>query len=337
MLALAHRERIPVIARGMASGLAAASVPFDGGIALSLTRMNRILEIDEKNMLVVVEPYVSYAQVQAEAMKRGLNCHVIGAVSQCSFLASHTSVAGTSTQAISYGWGGRKLLGVEWVLPTGEIMRIGAPGSGAGWFTGDGPGPSLRGIMRGVMGARGGLGGFTKCAGRLHPWPGPTALDVNGVSPYYEMDALPPLFEYRIIEWPNWDKCAEAQYKIGEAQIAFAMHKTGGPGSHGSSVTGSNNEYYEKWEELKEIPWASYVVVTIGNSPEEHVYQVKVLDKIMEDTGGKTLPLGEKPIMKNRDFINMVKGITQSRPLKALSRGSVKDFDLGTMRMIFVM
>ena len=141
----------------------------EGVVFLDMRRMNRILEIDKKNMHIVVEPYVSFVQVQAEANKRGLNCNILGAGSQVSFLASYTSGVGNNTQAISQGYSGRNVLGVEWVLPTGEMLRLGAPGSGAGWFSGDGPGPSLRGIMRGATGAGGGLGVFTKCAGHLHP------------------------------------------------------------------------------------------------------------------------------------------------------------------------
>jgi len=279
----------------------------EGTILLDMRRMNCILEIDMKNMIAVVEPYVNFAQLQGEAMKNGLNCHVIGAGSNCSALASTTSMHGTNTQAISQGWGGRNLRGAEWVLPTGDILRLGSLGSGAGWFSADGPGPSLRGIVRGAAGAQSGLGVFTKCAIQLHPWPGPAEMDIKGKSPYYEMD-IPPLFEYYMIEWPSWEQCADAQLKIGEAGIAFAMHKTGGPGSHGAVVTGNNNEYFEKWEELKDLPWISYAIVTTASSPAEHSYQVKVLDKILENTGGQIIPLGEKPIMKRRDYINMVKG-----------------------------
>jgi glycolate oxidase len=279
----------------------------EGTVFLDMRRMNRILEIDEKNMHAVVEPYVCFAQLQGEVMKRGLNTHVIGAGSNTSALASTTSVHGTNTQAISHGWGGRNLLGAEWVLPTGEILRLGSMGSGTGWFSGDGPGPSLRGIMRGAAGALGGLGVFTECSIHLHPWAGPRTMELKGVSPYYETE-IPPNFEYHIIEWPSWQQCAEGQYKIGEAGIAFALHKTGGPGSCGPIVTGSNNDYYEKWEELKGLPWSSYAIVTAACSPEEHEYQIKTLNKIMEDTGGKILPLGEKPIWKNRDYINMVRG-----------------------------
>lgn len=74
-----------------------------GAILLDLRRMNRILDIDEKNMVVVVEPYVCFAQVQAEAMKRGLNTHIIGAGSTTSYLASFTAVGGNSTQGIVPG------------------------------------------------------------------------------------------------------------------------------------------------------------------------------------------------------------------------------------------
>ena len=51
----------------------------EGVLQIDLRRMNRIIEIDEKNMFAVVEPYVCCSQLQAEAMTRGLNCHIIGA------------------------------------------------------------------------------------------------------------------------------------------------------------------------------------------------------------------------------------------------------------------
>jgi glycolate oxidase len=210
--------------------------------------------------------------------------------------------------AISQGSSGRNILGVEWVTSTGEIVRLGAPGSGAGWFSGDGPDPSLRGIIRGAAGAQGGIGVFTKCAGHLHPWPGPKKLEIKGTSPEYEAKEIPPNFEYHIIEWPSWEQCANAQYKIGEADIAYVLHKTSGPGSHGSIVTANNNEYYEKRQagEMK-IPPNAQALVMAAYTPEEHAYQVKTLDRILEETGGKIVPMGEHPTFKKRDFLNMIK------------------------------
>jgi FAD/FMN-containing dehydrogenase len=134
----------------------------DNVVQIDLRRMNRILEIDEKNMYAVVEPYVCGAQLQAEAMKVGLNTHIIGAGPNCSPLASATSGWGVGHDGIYMSYSPRNLLGLEWVQPTGEILRLGAPGSGKGWFCGDGPGPSLRGTMRGYFGALSGMGVFTK-------------------------------------------------------------------------------------------------------------------------------------------------------------------------------
>jgi len=278
-----------------------------GVVILDMRRMDRIVDIDAKNMIVIVEPYVTFAQVQAEVMKRGLGCHVVGAGSQVSMLASHTSVVGNNTQCISQGHSARNIFGAEWVTPTGEIVEIGAPGSGAGWFSGDGPGPSLRGIIRGAVGANGALGVFTKCAVHLHPWPGPAELEVKGVSPDYEA-VIPPNFDYHVCEFPTWEQFADATYKIGEAGIAYAFHKTGGPGSHGLCITGSNDEYYEK--KIKgelDVPKISFSLVLAAFSSNEFAYQEKVLKTILEETGGKICPLGEEPLWKKRDFLTMIK------------------------------
>ncbi len=279
-----------------------------GAILLDMRRMNRILELDEKNMFIVVEPYVSFGQIQAEAMKRGLNCNIIGAGSQTSFLASHTSMGGCGIQSVSMGYSGRNLLAVEWVQPTGEIVRIGSAGAGSGWFSGDGPGPSLRGVIRGANGASGGIGVFTKCAGKLGPWFGPEQLKINGASPEYEVE-IPPLFGYHILEWPTWDECAEGMYRISEAGLPYALHKAGGPGSHGAVATTTNNEYWEKRKAGKYlIPKVSMALVMAAFSEKQHEYQVKTLDKILKETGGEICPVGEEAAFRNRDFLHMIRG-----------------------------
>jgi len=74
-------------------------------------------------------------------------------------LASATSMAGSGFTSPSTGYSARNVLGVEWVLPTGDIMRLGSYGlkNNSDWYNGDGPGPSLRGIMRGWVGAKSGI------------------------------------------------------------------------------------------------------------------------------------------------------------------------------------
>src|SRR4030042_2479474 len=104
-----------------------------GIIKLDLRRMNRILEINEKSMYAVVEPYVIGAQLQAECMKRGLNCNLTGAGANCSALplAAHVNL-GHLSQSGSYGE--RNQLALEWVTPDGEIVRLGSLGTMDEWF-----------------------------------------------------------------------------------------------------------------------------------------------------------------------------------------------------------
>ena len=153
----------------------------------------------------------------------------------------------------------------------------------------------------------GGLGVFTACAAHLHPWHGPAKIEVKGVSPYYEME-VPPYFEYHICEFNTWQQFADAMRMVGEAGIAFALHKTGGPGSHGHCVTGSNNEYYEKRMAGEyAVPLMSFTIVMPALSAEEHDWNEKVLHQILEETDGKICPIGEDPVWKKRDLLTMVK------------------------------
>jgi glycolate oxidase len=218
-----------------------------------------------------------------------------------------TSVAGTTTHGISQGHGSRNLLAMELVMTSGEIMQFGSLGSGAGWFSSNGPGPSLRGIVRGTVGANGGLGVFTRCAMRLNPWYGPGELKVKGNSPYYEGE-VPENFVYHVLEWPTWEQYAEAMYKIGRAKIAFAVHKTSGPGTAHPVIHGCNNDYWAARQagELP-LPLVSAGIVMAASSKKEHEYQVKALDAILKDTGGSVFEQWDEPQRRDRDYLNMVR------------------------------
>ena len=87
---------------------------YENTIQLDMKRMDRILEIDEKNMFAVIEPRVIGSQLQAEAMKLGLNTHIIGAGASCSPLASVAAYQGSGPDTplwvrvmkICWGWNG---------------------------------------------------------------------------------------------------------------------------------------------------------------------------------------------------------------------------------------
>jgi glycolate oxidase len=193
-------------------------------VQLDMRRMDRILEIDEKNMFAVVEPYVICTVLQAEAMKVGLNCHIHGSGSSCSPLASAAGYNGMGPDTIFMGYADENLLGAEWVMPDGEILRIGSLGSRLGWFYGEGPGPSVRGIMRGISGPMGAMGVVTRVAIKLFPWPGPAVLPARGSPPAYKTE-LPDNFRMYTLSFPTWQGYADACYKIWDAGIGYIAHR----------------------------------------------------------------------------------------------------------------
>jgi glycolate oxidase len=193
-------------------------------LQLDMRRMDAILEIDEKNLFAVVEPGVIGATLQAEAMKRGLNVHLPGSGCSCSILATATSYFGSGPGNLYAGWQYDNLLGMEWVLPTGDLFRTGSLGSGCGWFCGEGPGPSMKGVARGFLGAKGAMGVFTKCAVKLFAWPGPPTLPVEGSAPAYRA-SLPDNFRAYTLAFPTWKAWADAAYLIWETGVGYLAHR----------------------------------------------------------------------------------------------------------------
>jgi glycolate oxidase len=125
ILRLANKHLFPVVPRGMGTGFTGGSVPIQGGVVLVMTRFNRILEIDEKNLIAVVEPGVVTGDFQKRVEALGfffppdpasqLYCTLGGNVAEC---------AG-GPRAVKYGVTKDYVLGLEVVLPTGEIMKTG--------------------------------------------------------------------------------------------------------------------------------------------------------------------------------------------------------------------
>jgi glycolate oxidase len=122
---LAARERIPLVTRGMGSGLAAASVPFSGGITLSMTRMNRILEIDEVNATAHVEAGIVTADLQAAVEKRGLFYPPDPSSIRHSTIGGNIACNAGGPRCLKYGVTGNYVLGLTVVLADGRVLHIG--------------------------------------------------------------------------------------------------------------------------------------------------------------------------------------------------------------------
>ena len=268
-------------------------------IQLDMRRMDRILEIDEKNMYAVVEPGVIAATLQAETMKVGLNTHIAGSGCSCSVLASATSYFGSGPSNLYGGWFYDNLLGMEWVMPTGEIFRTGSLGSDCGWFCGEGPGPSMKGAARGFLGAKGAMGVFTKCAVKLFAWPGPESLPVEGTIPAYRAN-LPDNFKAYTLAFPSWKAWADGVYTLWDTGIGYLAHRQFNMFGRDlkfamvkiltdpTKTLGDLEELLEDPEvqEVTEQSKRDFQIVLVGMTPRDIAWQEKALDEVLARTGG---------------------------------------------------
>ncbi len=259
-------------------------------ILFDLRRMNHIIEINEKNMYAVVEPYVISAQLQAELMKKGLHFNIKGAGSNCSaMLRGHGHLDQTTSGD------DRNHLAIEWVTPEGNIVRSGSLGSSDEWFCGDGPGPSLRAILTSAVPPGVTPGVFTKAAVKLYHWPGPASFPVQGQSPKYTLSEIPPNMRARYFSFPSVEKMWQAELKIGESEIAFELMGFNAA-MVACNITTCNEEEEGVFARMsKEVQGPGFFVIIAGNSAADFEYKKRVLDKIVNDADGKSLKSVENP------------------------------------------
>jgi FAD/FMN-containing dehydrogenase len=293
----------------------------DGVLVLDMRRMDRILEIDPKNMIAVVEPGVIGATLQAETMKVGLNCHIQGSGCSCSILAGATAWLGSGPGNLYGGWQYENLLGAEWILPTGEILRTGSLClDETEWFSGEGPGPSMRGVMRGMFGTKGSLGIFTKCAVKLHAWPGPAQLPAFGQAPAYTTK-LPGNFRAYTLAFPDWEAWADTAHMLWDNGIGYLAHRQfnflGRDLKYAMiqiltdpTKTISDLEELLKDPEIKEANDSmkiDFQIVLVGMTQRDFDWQNETLKEILSLTGGWIAECMESEHIQNYTLLYLIR------------------------------
>ena len=158
---LAAERQIPIVPRGSGTGLSGGSVPSQGGIALVLTRMNRILELDPVNRIAVVEAGVINFEIDRAARKHGLFFAPDPSSYKSCTIGGNVAENAGGPHCLAYGVTSNHVLGLEVVLADGSIVEVGGR-------LRDQPGYDLTGL---IVGSEGTLCVVTKVIVRLLPVP----------------------------------------------------------------------------------------------------------------------------------------------------------------------
>lgn len=177
LLKAASENGVPVTARGSGCGLSGAARPVEGGLLISFDRMNKVLEVDTANQVAVVQPGVALTDLDAATADTGLRYTVYpGELS--SSVGGNVGTNAGGMRAVKYGVARHNVLGLQAVLPTGEIIRTG--GRMAKVSTG-------YDLTQLIIGSEGTLALVTEVIVKLHP-----RLDHNAsvLAPFADFDQV---------------------------------------------------------------------------------------------------------------------------------------------------
>ena len=177
VLKLANDTETPVVTRGSGTGLSGGSVPAADCIVLCTVKMGAILEVDAANLTMTVEPGVTTIQIAEAAEKAGLFYPPDPGSMKISTIGGNVAENSGGLRGLKYGVTRNYVMGMEVVLPDGEVMRLGNK------CVKDVAGFSLKDVM---IGSEGTLGVITKVLLKLIPKP---AAKKTMVATFDAMDA----------------------------------------------------------------------------------------------------------------------------------------------------
>jgi len=164
LVRLAAEHRVPVVPRGAGSGLSGGAAGIEGGLTIALTRMNRVLEIDRANLVVVTQPGILNAELKAAVAAEGLFYAPDPASYEICSIGGNLGTNAGGLCCVKYGQTRDSVLGLEVVLADGRVIRTG------GRSVKDVAGYALTHLF---VGSQGTLGIITEATLRLRIAPAP--------------------------------------------------------------------------------------------------------------------------------------------------------------------
>jgi glycolate oxidase len=210
---ICHDTRTPMVPRGAGTGYTGGAVPIAGGVVISLERLNRILEIDEASLLAVVEPNVITGDLQDAVERVGLFYPPDPASLRQSVIGGNVAECAGGPRAFKYGVTKQYVLGLEAVMPNGEVIETG--------------GRSVKNVVgydltHLLTGSEGTLAIITKVILRLIPKP-PAVVTMRATFPSVAaaVDAVARLLRARVVP-------AALELADGECLAAVTRYLGGG-------------------------------------------------------------------------------------------------------------
>ena len=152
-----HERKVPFVARGAGTGLSGGALPVADGVVISVSRLNKILEIDPVDRRAVVEPGVTNLSITKAAAPHGLYYAPDPSSQQVCTIGGNVAENSGGAHCLKYGFTTNHVLELEVVLADGSVVTLGSD-------TGEQAGPDLRGVF---LGSEGTLGITTKIVVRL--------------------------------------------------------------------------------------------------------------------------------------------------------------------------
>lgn len=264
-------------------------------IIIDLKRMNKMW-LDEKNMYAIVEPAVSYAQLHGEILKRGLIACMPGGGGGVSVLANtFVNGMGLFNYRINFS-SQRRLNGVEWVTPEGEIYRFGSLVEGDdSWYWQDGLGPNVIGLLHGITCWGGAMGIVTRISTKLYPFQ-PQKLEPDGVGPNTCVKMPTDRVRWYNIGFPTEESLEKAIHEMGRSRIGYVINRIPAYWRDIAKSRGDlafRNEFWGLWNQKTPEKVAERCVVRIclvGRASQRQLeYEERVLTDIVNENGGTLL------------------------------------------------
>jgi glycolate oxidase len=334
IMKLASQYKIPVTPRGAGTGLAGSAIPLCGGIVISLERMNRILEINPLDRVAVVEPGVITQELCKKVLEQGLMYAGYPMSTESSFIGGNVATNAGGGKVIKYGNTRKHILGLEVVLPDGEVLELGGRYRKSTWGYD---------LMQLVIGSEGTLGIVTQVTVNLISGGG-TTMDlivpfpdaqtaVQAVSKVIvEGNVLPVAVEYM-------DRlCLTQSAKYHDIKVPFADREDAGAyliiQVHGNTSE-ELEQTYEKTGEICLENGALDVFVAENRRDSENIWKVReeysqglgLLGKRMySNPGDFVVPFSRVP-----EMIEVLKGLEKKYKMLIPTVGHIADGNLHTL------